>query len=75
MSQSIEDKIINHLIAEYLLVRTFENRYIDSMCATRFNKSSGYATKLMKNYLNEIKLKYNTFYILKLDSKYTIFLY
>ena len=69
MSQSIEDKIINHLIAEYLLVRVFENRYIDSMCATRVNKGSGYATKLMKKYLNEIKLKYNTFYILKLDIK------
>lgn len=69
MSQSIEDKIINHLIAEYLLVRVFENRYIDSMCATRINKGSGYATKLMKKYLNEIKLKYNKFYILKLDIK------
>lgn len=69
MSQSIEDKIINHLIAEYLLVRVFENRYIDSMCATRINKGSGYATKLMKKYLNEIKLKHNKFYILKLDIK------
>ena len=48
MSQSIEDKIINHLIAEYLLVGVFENKYIDSMCATRINKGSGYASKLMK---------------------------
>ena len=69
MSQSIEDKIINHLIAEYLLVRVFDKIYVDSMCATRVNKGSGYATKLMKKYLNEIKLKYNTFYILKLDIK------
>lgn len=69
MSQSIEDKIINHLIAEYLLVRVFENKYIDSMCATRINKGNGYASKLMKKYLNEIKLKYNNFYILKLDIK------
>ena len=69
MSQSIEDKVINHLIAEYLLVRVFDTRYIDSMCATRINKGSGYATKLMKKYLNEIKLKHNRFYILKLDIK------
>ena len=69
MSQSIEDKIINHLIAEYLLVRVFENKYIDSMCATRVNKGSGYAIKLMKKYLNDIKLKYNKFYILKIDIK------
>ena len=61
MRQSIEDKIINHLIAEYLLVRVFEKKYIDSMCATRINKGSGYATKLMKRYLNEMKLKYKTF--------------
>ena len=39
------------------------------MCATRINKGSGYATKLMKRYLNEMKLKYKTFYILKLDIK------
>ena len=69
MSQSIEDKTINHLIAEYLLVRVFNNKYIDSMCATRINKGSGYTTRLMKKYLNEIKLKYNKFYILKLDIK------
>ena len=69
MSQSIEDKTINHLIAEYLLVRVFENKYVDSMCATRVGKGSGYATKLMKKYLNEIKLMYNKFYILKLDVK------
>ena len=69
MSQSIEDKIINHLIAEYLLVRVFENRYVDSMCATRVGKGSGYATKLMKKYLNEIKLKHKNFYILKMDIK------
>lgn len=69
MSQSIEDKIINHLIAEYLLVKVFENKYVDSMCATRKNKGSSYAIKLMKRYLNDIKLKYNNFYILKLDIK------
>ena len=69
MSQCIEDKIINHLIAEYLLVRVFENKYVDSMCATRVGKGSGYAIKLMKKYLNDIKLKHNKFYILKLDIK------
>ena len=69
MSQCIEDKIINHLIAEYLLVRVFENKYIDSMCATRVGRGSGYAIKLMKKYLNEIKLNNKKFYILKLDIK------
>ena len=69
MSQSIEDKIINHLIAKYFLVRVFEPKYIDSMCATRIGRGTSYAINLMKKYLNIMKLKYNDFYILKLDIK------
>ena len=69
MSQNIEDKIINHLIAEYILVKVFEPKYIDSMCATRIGKGTSYAINLMKKYINEIKLKNNNFYILKMDIK------
>lgn len=71
MSQEIEDKIINHLVAEYILVKTFENRYPESMCATRIGKGTHYGIKLLKKYLNEMKNKYDNFYVLKLDiSKY-----
>ena len=70
MSLDIEDKIINHLIAKYMLVKVFENKYIDSMVATRTLKGTSYGIKLLKKYLNKIK-KYNNFYILKIDiSKY-----
>ena len=69
MSQSIEDKIINHLIAKYFLLRVFEPKYIDSMCATRIGRGTSYAINLMKKYLNIMKFKYNDFYILKLDIK------
>ena len=69
MSQNIEDKIINHLIAEYILVKVFEPKYIDSMCATKIGKGTNYAIKLMKKYINEIKLKNNNFYALKVDIK------
>jgi len=69
MSQNIEDKIINHLIAEYLLVRVFEPKYINSMCATRKGMGTSYAIKLMKSYFNEIKVKNSNFYILKIDIK------
>ena len=69
MSQSIEDKVINHLIAKYLLVDVYENIYTNSMCATRINKGSSYGIKLLKKYLNKIKYKYNNFYYLKLDIK------
>lgn len=71
MAQNIEDKIINHLIAEYVLVKTFENKYGNNMCATRIGKGTLYGVKLLKKYLNQMKSKYNNFYVLKLDiSKY-----
>jgi len=71
MAQEIEDKIINHLVAEYILVKTFENKFCNSMCATRKGKGTHYGIKLLKNYLNKMKRKYDNFYILKIDiSKY-----
>ena len=71
MAEEIEDKIINHLVAKYILVETFENKYIYSMVATRKNKGTLYGVKLLKKYLNKIKRKYDNFYFLKLDiSKY-----
>lgn len=71
MAEEIEDKIINHLAAKYILVKTFETKYIDSMVATRKNKGTLYGVRLLKKYLNKIKRKYNNFYFLKLDiSKY-----
>lgn len=69
MSQSIEDKVINHLTAKYLLVEVYENIYTSSMCATRINKGSSYGINLVKKYLNEIKYKNSNFYYLKLDIK------
>ena len=57
--------------AEYVLVKTFENKYGNNMCATRIGKGTLYGVKLLKKYLNQMKRKYNNFYVLKLDiSKY-----
>lgn len=69
MSQSIEDKVINHLVAKYLLVDVYENIYTNSMCATRKGKGSSYGINLLKKYLNKIKYKYTNFYYLKIDIK------
>lgn len=69
MSLNIEDKIINHLVSEYILVKTFENKYTDSMIATRKNKGTSYGIKLLKKYLKEIKKEYSNFYFLKIDIK------
>ena len=71
MAEELEDKIINHLVAEYILVKVFENKYTDSMCATRVGKGTGYAIKLLRKYINDIKREHNNFYVLKIDiSKY-----
>lgn len=69
MSQNIIDKIINHLVSEYLLVEVFDQSLIDSNIATRKNKGTDYGIKLLKKYIK--KLNNNKFYILKFDiSKY-----
>ncbi len=69
MSQNIEDKVINHLFANYFLVNVFENTYTNSMCATRIGKGTKYGIDLLKRYINEIKYKNDNFYYLKIDIK------
>ena len=69
MGLDIEDKIINHLVAEYFLVKVFDSKYGNSMCATRVGKGTSYGVKLLKKYLNDIKRDYDNFYILKFDIK------
>ena len=69
MSQNIIDKLINHVVTEYFLIKYFDKSLIDENIATRKGKGTHYGIKLLKKYLNE--LKDNNFYILKFDiSKY-----
>ena len=69
MSLNIIDKIINHLVCEYLLVDIFDNGLIDTNVATRVNKGTHYGYKKLVKYLN--KNISNKLYILKFDiSKY-----
>ena len=69
MSQEIEDKVINHLIAKYFLIDIFDKSMIDRNCATRIGKGTHYALKLFKKDYNYYLNKYKKFYILKLDIK------
>ena len=69
MSQEIEDKILNHLIAEYVLVKVYEPRFINSMAATRINKGTKYGLYLMKKYMSKMKRAYGNYYVLKIDIK------
>lgn len=71
MSQNMIDKIINHLVSYYILKPSIERCLIEQNIATRQNKGTNYGIKLIKRYINKIKLKNNNFYILKFDiSKY-----
>ena len=69
MAQNIEDKIINHLVSEYVLKKVFDSKYTNVLCATRKGYGTLYGVKLIKRYLNEMKCKYNNFYVLKIDIK------
>lgn len=71
MSQNMFDKIINHLVSFYILKPSIEHCLIEQNIATRVNKGTDYGIKLVKKYINEIKINNNSFYILKFDiSKY-----
>lgn len=75
MSQTIQDKIINHIVSKYCLLSVFEKKLIDSNVATRKNKGTKYGIELTKKYLSKIKIKHDSIYILKCDIKkyfYTI---
>lgn len=70
MSLNIKDKVINHYITRNYLIPNLEKYLDDRNVATRKNKGTSYARKLLNKYIEENK-KYDNFYILKLDiSKY-----
>lgn len=71
MSQSIYDKIINHYIARYVLEEKL-SKYLDNRnVRARKNMGASYGINLVTKYIEELKRKNSTFYILKLDiSKY-----
>lgn len=69
MSQSISDKIINHLVARYFLLDVFEKTLVDSNVATRKNKGTLYGINSIKRYINELKKEQKPIYYLKCDVK------
>ena len=69
MSQNIIDKLVNHLVSEYFLVRVFDKSLIDLNVATRINKGTHYGIKKLVTFLRKNINK--DLYILKFDiSKY-----
>lgn len=71
MSESMSDKIINHLVSKYVLFPLIEPRLIDTNVATRKDKGTNAAMFYLKKYIHSIKENCNKIYILKCDiSKY-----
>lgn len=69
LSESLNDKIVNHLVSKYMLFPVILPTLIDANIATVKNKGSSYGIKLLKKYINNLKTKYDNIYILKLDIK------
>lgn len=69
MSQTIQDKIVNHFIANFYLIPTLERSLIDTNVATRNNKGSKYAMEMLTKYLNHLLIteKDKEIYCLKID--------
>ena len=73
MSQKIQDKLVNHFVANYYLIPYLESNLIDANVATRKDKGSSYAMKLLRSYFNKLQLSNpnEEIYCLKIDiSKY-----
>lgn len=71
MSQTIRDKLINHLVAQHLLLDVYEDSFIDANVATRVGKGTHYGIKLTKDYITKLKNQNKPIYYLKCDiSKY-----
>lgn len=71
MSMNMYDKIVNHLVSEYVLLPSIVPCLIDSNVASRKEKGTSYGIKLYYKYRSVYDAKYgkNNYYLLKIDIK------
>ena len=67
MSENIFDKVVNHLISEYILLPLIEPRLIPMNVATRREKGLKSGLMYTKKYINALRRDNPNFYILKCD--------
>jgi hypothetical protein len=67
VSQGIVDKVVNHLVARYILYPALLPCLLDVNVASRKNLGTSAGLKLAKEYRRICKVKYGTYYILKCD--------
>ena len=66
-SQSMEDKLVNHLVSRYILYPAIIPSLVESNVASRADKGTGAGLEYFKEYSRVCKVKYGTYYILKFD--------
>jgi hypothetical protein len=67
VSQNIIDKIVNHLVARYILYPAILPCLLDVNVASRKNLGTSAGLRLVKEYRRICKIKYGTYYVLKCD--------
>ncbi len=67
VSQDMEDKIINHLVARYILYPAIIPCLIDANVASRKNMGVSKGLKLANTYRRKCNIKYSNWYVLKCD--------
>lgn len=67
VSQSIIDKIVNHLVARYILYPAILPCLLDINVASRKHLGTSAGLNIAKEYRRICKVKYGTYYILKCD--------
>ena len=67
VSQNLEDKIINHLVARFILYPAILPCLLDVNVASRKNMGTNKGLKISYTYQNKCNIKYRDYYVLKCD--------
>lgn len=67
VSQNMQDKVINHLVARHILYPAILPCLLDFNVASRKNMGMRYGLELYQKYRHHYSVKYGTYYILKCD--------
>ena len=67
VSQNLQDKIINHLVARHILYPAILPCLLDVNVASRKNLGTSEGLRLVNKFHRNCKIKYNKYYILKFD--------
>ena len=67
VSQNLQDKIVNHLVARYILYPAILPCLLDINVASRKDMGTSKGLEYAKQFHKKCKIKYGTYYILKCD--------